>query len=613
MKKLAFLPWGDCIRRLLLSWLTAATALYLLLPGETKNLSELRCLQGVSLLALFLITVFGFAGLWLLSLRWNTAKWERWGLLAVFALGAAVSLGHSFAPMYLVLLLTCGAVLAVYARFGHRDDLPTPTTHPAKKWELAVVGVLALAFALFVSFWTVGRVRSFSAPSYDFGIFAQMFHSMKTTGLPVTTLERDGPLSHFMVHVSPIYYLMLPFYCLVPRPETIQVLQAAVLALSVIPMWKLAKFHGFTPTGRVLMCAMLLCFPVFSGGTGYDIHENCFLTVLLLSLLYGVDSGNGLLTALFALLTCMVKEDAPMYVAVVGLYQFLRGLVGQNRRWHLLSGLGLMAGAVCWFLAATGFLASQGDGVMNYRYDNFLFVPGGSMFTVILAVLKCPLKVVRECADPEKVGYLCQTVLPLLLLPLMTRRYERLVLLIPYILVNLMSDYTYQHNLFFQYGFGSGALLCYLAMVNLQELPKVELRRGLAAGTALVTAVTFAAAVVPVGLRYPRQAAQYHAYYQNLRDAFGEIPADASVAATTFYTGYLSQRETLYDVNYASPEHILDCEYVVADLNYENAFKKYATVNQSGSERFAAFLEKNGYVPLKTVGSHTVIYQRTTR
>ena len=29
-------------------------------------------------------------------------------------------------------------------------------------------------------------------PTYDFGIFAQMFHSMRTTGLPITTLERDG-------------------------------------------------------------------------------------------------------------------------------------------------------------------------------------------------------------------------------------------------------------------------------------------------------------------------------------------------------------------------------------------------------------------------------------
>ena len=74
-------------------------------------------------------------------------------------------------------------------------------------------------------------------PTFDFGIFSQMFHQMRTTGLPVTTVERDGPLSHFAVHVSPIYYLLLPFYCIYPKPVTLQVLQAAVLASAVIPLW----------------------------------------------------------------------------------------------------------------------------------------------------------------------------------------------------------------------------------------------------------------------------------------------------------------------------------------------------------------------------------------
>ena len=50
------------------------------------------------------------------------------------------------------------------------------------------------------------------------------------TGLPVTTCERDRVLSHFAVHVSPIYYLFLPFYALFPSPVTLEVLQALLLA-----------------------------------------------------------------------------------------------------------------------------------------------------------------------------------------------------------------------------------------------------------------------------------------------------------------------------------------------------------------------------------------------
>ena len=47
----------------------------------------------------------------------------------------------------------------------------------------------------------------------------------------------------------------------------------------------------------------------------------------------------------------------------------------------------------------------------------------------------------------EKIAFFFLTMGPLLFLPLCTRRYERLVLLIPFLLVNLMSDYTYQLEL----------------------------------------------------------------------------------------------------------------------------------------------------------------------
>lgn len=46
----------------------------------------------------------------------------------------------------------------------------------------------------------------------------------------MTTCERDRVLSHFAVHVSPIYYLFLPFYALFPLPVTLEVLQALLLA-----------------------------------------------------------------------------------------------------------------------------------------------------------------------------------------------------------------------------------------------------------------------------------------------------------------------------------------------------------------------------------------------
>ena len=119
------------------------------------------------------------------------------------------------------------------------------------------------------------------------------------------TVERDGLLSHFDVHVSPIYYLMLPFYMIAPGPYTLQVLQAAVMASAVIPLWLIGKRHGLSGLQRTLLCGVLLLYPAFSGAAGYDIHENCFLTPCILWLFYGIDRKSILITGIGGLLTLM--------------------------------------------------------------------------------------------------------------------------------------------------------------------------------------------------------------------------------------------------------------------------------------------------------------------
>ena len=459
-----------CIRRLLLSWLAAALV-QALASGGRQSLSGLAGLEAMSAPGLAAVTVAVFVLLSCLARRFSTARWERWAIAAVFAL---LSMIFPFTWPFFLACLVVEAVLVVYAWKG-ADLQPDRWQAPEGKSRLAVAAAAAMgiAFFLFVTAWTVCRVLSYAVPSFDFGIFSQMFHHMRTTGLPNTTLERDGLLSHFAVHVSPIYYLLLPAYCLFPYPETLQVLQALVLASGAIPLWKLCRGRGFSPWAAAAGVALLLLYPAYAGGTSYDIHENAFLTPLLLWLFVGIESRKGWLTGLAAAMTLLVKEDAAVYVAVVGLWVLARVALRSPRRWDAAAGGALLAGSVAWFLLVTAYLAGQGDGVMTYRYENFLFGGSSSLVTVIVAALLSPMKVLYECVDPEKLQFLGLTMGPLLALPLVTRKYDRLILLIPYILVNLMSDYPYQHDIFFQYTFGSTACLAYLTVVNLADLAPV--------------------------------------------------------------------------------------------------------------------------------------------
>ena len=597
------------IRHLLLAWLTAAAVEFLLLPDAVKTMNGLKALSAMSFTRLLIVTGIILVLLESIS-RLLHRGMERWLLPGVYVILSSAALASTFTWAFLAVCVLVFVLLLVYACMGWNGSRTVEAEPEKSAFAASVTAVLALGFFLLVSLWTVCRVYSFSAPTFDFGIFAQMFHSMRTTGLPVTTVERDGALSHFAVHVSPIYYLLLPFYMLVPIPATLQVLQAAVLASAVIPLYLLGKRHGLPPFMRAALCALLLLYPSFAGGASYDIHENAFLTPLILWLFYGIDRKNAPLTVTFAVLTMMVKEDAPVYVGVIALWLLLRGLVHRRSKWELTAGAFLLVSSVAYFFTVTSYLATSGDGVMTYRYSNFIYDGSSSLVTVIKAILLSPMKAVFECVDKEKLEFIGLSLLPLVFLPLMTRRYERLVLLIPYILINLMSDYQYQHDIFFQYTYGPTAFLFYLVTVNLSDMKARELRLGILAIALCISAACFGAQIIPEAVKYPQNCKTYETYYGKVRDVLDTVPEDASVAATTYYTTYLSQRDTLYDIRYASQEHILSCEYIALAVKSTYSYKPYAVNGEQGYENFRDMVLQQGYEKIAEYPGVTEVYKR---
>ena len=600
--------WTGC---LFSGWMTAAAAEYLLLPVELRELGDTAFLGEMSVFRVGSITCVCAVLFFILSGRGRRPGVFRWTAAAAFGLLMGASLLSVFSWGFLGVSCLVLGVLISWGIFGWNSSCEaTGKKRPASKSQVVLTVVFAVLIFLLISAWTVGRVYCYNAPTYDFGIFSQMFYNMKTSGLPLTTLERDGLLSHFKVHMSPVYYLLLPVYCLFPTPATLQVLQAAVITSSVIPLWKLGEIKGLSGGQRMLLCVLFLMLPGFSGGVGYDFHENCFLAPLLLWLFYALERKTTVLVVFVSFLTLGVKEDAAVYTAVIGLWLTARSLLCYQRTelWHLLTGIGLIGGSVVYFWVVTGYLVRFGDGVMTYRYANFMH-DGVSLAEVVRAVLVSPGKLLYECTDPEKLSYIALTLLPLMGLPLWTQRFERFILLIPYILINLMSDYVYQHDLFFQYNFGSTAFLIYLTAVNLADIKwgKAKTAALLAAG--VVSAVCFGWIIVPQAVKYPAQCGRYAEYYSQIREALDEIPEEVSVTASTFYTTQLSQREIIYDVGYASREHLMSTDYIVLDLSAD--YKKWEAGNPGGGlENLRELLVDAGYSMHSELSGVLVIYHR---
>lgn len=611
--------WTDfpgLIRKLLLSWLISVALEYLLLPASTRDLAGLEGIAAMSFPRVILLFC-GFLLLFMgISQKIDTAKLERWCIVGAYAVLMSLALLSSFTLLFFVTCLLVLAVLIVYAIRGwNSQPMLTATNGKGNSVFIWITVFMAFIFFAFICAWTVGRIYSFATPTFDFTIFSQMFHYMKETGAPLTTVERDGLLSHFDVHVSPIFYLMLPFYWLAPSPVTLQVLQALIMASAAYPLWKICKDHGFSGFHSMLVCAVLLAFPAYSGGAGYDLHENCFLTPLILWLFYGIDKKNTAITAVAAVLTLMVKEDAAVYVAVIALWLIVKTLLHPDNldKKNLITGMAMLVGSLTWFLAVTAFLEQSGDGVMTNRYDNLIYDGSSSLIAVIKSVILNPMKAVFESVDADKLMYILKTMVPLLGLPLLTRRYERYLLMIPYVLINLMSDYKFQHDLFFQYNFGSTAFLIYLTVINLSDIKIDKLRSIALVATAVICCVTCGRYIVPNGMPNAVMAVSQYDSYQSIRDTLSKIPDDASVTATSFYTTHLSQREVIYDVEYCSEEHLLETEYVALQIDLDWAYADYATPGENdGFTNLVKLLEKNGYEIYTGLEDVLVIYHKQT-
>lgn len=308
---------------------------------------------------------------------------------------------------------------------------------------------------------------------------------------------------------------------------------------------------GLTRVCTVLFAACYVLYPTFAGGSFYYFHENCFLAPLLLWLFYFEEKGSlpGILAS--AALVLLVKEDAFLYVVAVAAYCLL---AGRNRRLNAA----LLAGALAYFFAVTRLMSLYGSVAMTDRYNNYIF-DGGGLLSVVKTVLENPVYAVQQIFSSEKMLYLLEMLLPLGFLPLVSRRPERFVLLVPFVLVNLMPAYVYQYDIHFHYGFGSGTLVVVLAVLNYADLGGKRRRFLLCA--ALSAVIVFAGQFAPQADYVSAFRNSAHERYV-MQTAFASVPEDASVAASTFLVPGLSQRREVYEQETTAQS----TQYVVLDL-----------------------------------------------
>ncbi|WP_327254727.1 DUF2079 domain-containing protein [Streptomyces sp. NBC_01244] len=250
---------------------------------------------------------------------------------------------------------------------GQPGAEPSPEApHPVPWWAWTLAGGLFVLYAA-LSLRTHARLHSHS---FDLAIFEQAVRSYAVGRLPVS--EVKGP--DFPVlgdHFSPVLAVLAPLYRIFPSARTLLVAQAALVAVSVLPLTLWAR----RTLGDAAAVVIGLCYGLSWGianAIGFDFHEWAFAVPLLACSLAALGSGRLRAAVCWALPLVLVKEDLGLTVAAIGGLIAWRGGRGGRRL-----GIALAVTGAAWTLLAMTVVLPALSPSGSYFYASFLGGGGG--------------------------------------------------------------------------------------------------------------------------------------------------------------------------------------------------------------------------------------------
>lgn len=463
---------------------------------------------------------------------------------------------------------------------------------PRKSKVILVSGFLC--YVTVIGGITIIKYINYQQSMFDTSIFCQMFYYMSKWGLPFTTVERQRLMSHFAVHFSPIYYLLLPGFMIFKSAIYLTIAKTLLMASGVFPLYKLCKKKGLTNLLSVMLSISYLIFPMLiasniGNGNGHVLNENYFYCALLFWIFYYVEEQNFKLLWVFCIITLFVKEDAPIILACLGLYLIL----SKKSNFH---GKLLFIISVLYFFVCTKFIMPRFgiEYIIANLYSNF--VPDASLAfpSIMYALIYKPSYVFQQIFTGDKLTFLLQLMAPLMLMPLLAlKKVQNFVLMIPIILTSLLClNPSYIYKLASHHNMAPICICFYLTILTLSEIKSKKHQFFITLSILLVTAI--------FSLSYNIDKGKILNYYIengeniNLTDiALSKIPENASVTADSGFSTKLTNRLNLY--LYFDP----NCDYVVINLrNTSVKWKKQTIGLLLGKDYGVTDYKKNLYLIL---------------
>jgi len=473
-----------------------------------------------------------------------------------------------------------------------------------KKAIEAAVYLLIFLYTLFFSRYTIEKHRAFLTYAWDLGIFNQaMYTTIRHGKFLYYTLETHVNPSNcfFGIHFSPILLLILPFYAIKPGPETLLVIQSALIALGALPVYWLSKDLLDDKIDGLALATSYLLYPALHGVNCFDFHIEAFIPAFLLFSIYFFFKERWKAYFFFLLLSLMCLEQASFLVLLLGFYASWhnRGsIISFVKRRNEVKTRALVP-IITVFLALSWLLLSNAvQGFFNPNppvelkaVHNWEILGVEGPTQIPIAVLKSPSRALKALSYDlqAKLAYVVYLLAPLLFLPILSP--SMLVLTVPFFAFSLLSNYEPYYYLGLQYPAVAVPFLFGAAVLGIKRC--IGARRAIVF-LVLVSSVLHSAMlspVSPIALAQPRPAYDKpfmeNDHLEDLYKMIDLIPKQASVLTVNSIFPHVSSRMNAYCI---PPWHLLikrynetirkalsasggdQAEFILLDLKYSEIY-----------------------------------------
>src|SRR5262245_13284611 len=416
------------------------------------------------------------------------------------------------------------------------------------------IGAYAVGFAAL----SILRDRALNTGRFDLGNMVQAVWAT-AHGHPLLITDLHGhQISRLAAHTDAILVLFAPLWWLWPSPHMLLAVQAVVVGLGALPVYRLASRHIGTQTAGRGFALVYLLYPPLEWLTLNEFHPVALATPLLLFAFEALDRDRLGPFAAYAVLAMATKEEIGLVVAGMGIWY----AVSHRRRAGLvIAGAGVVVSAIAIGVIIPHF--NHADSSFYARYGDVGGSPGG----VLKTSLTHPTRLFTTAFGSHGIEYLAGLFVPLIVLcaaaPL------ALLVAVPELAVNLLSSTRTQTSIHYHYTAGIIPAIVASAVFGAarisRERPGWTPHVAAAAVAAMIVANWALGAVplwryVPGGETYQATAARVTAHDRAAERALRLIPSGAVVSATNNLAAHLSARKRVLSFPF-----VQDAKWIAAD------------------------------------------------